>query len=144
MKCHAHSLQWTTGILFSRIEEMKFFRTVLGAQLLYYMATALWPLLHLESFMFITGYKQDLWLVKTVGALLIPVSVTMLFHLIVATDHRSVVILAASCTVAFMSIDCYYALSGIISDVYLLDAGVQLLFLLGWMIVVIRKNYQRD
>ena len=35
----------------------------------YFLATGIWPLLHLASFMRVTGPKTDRWLVKTVGAL---------------------------------------------------------------------------
>jgi uncharacterized protein (DUF2236 family) len=34
----------------------------------YYLATGLWPILHIRSFMAITGPKRDQWLVKAMGA----------------------------------------------------------------------------
>ncbi|MEM5786496.1 MAG: hypothetical protein AAGU11_04200, partial [Syntrophobacteraceae bacterium] len=38
---------------------------------LYYIPTGIWPLLHMSSFLKITGPKTDLWLVNTVGLLLV-------------------------------------------------------------------------
>ena len=35
----------------------------------YYLITGLWPLIHIPSFLWLTGPKTDLWLVKTVGLL---------------------------------------------------------------------------
>jgi hypothetical protein len=34
-----------------------------------YLATGLWPLIHMKSFVAVTGPKRDLWLVRTVGIL---------------------------------------------------------------------------
>src|SRR5262245_26510628 len=45
-------------------------RGVAGLQALYYLATGLWPLVHMDSFLAVTGPKTDLWLVRTVGALI--------------------------------------------------------------------------
>src|SRR5690606_5458945 len=39
---------------------------------LYFFLTAVWPLLHIESFQLVTGFKTDIWLVDTVAFLLIP------------------------------------------------------------------------
>lgn len=38
---------------------------------LYYLLTSLWGLLHIESFMMVTGPKFDIWLVKMVSVLII-------------------------------------------------------------------------
>lgn len=40
------------------------------AQGAFYLATGVWPLLHMRSFEAVTGEKTDDWLVETVGALL--------------------------------------------------------------------------
>lgn len=37
---------------------------------IYYVASGLWPLLHMRSFEAVTGPKRDKWLVNTVGALI--------------------------------------------------------------------------
>jgi len=44
----------------------------------FYVASGLWPILHFRSFEAITGKKQEPWLVKTMGALIAAVGVTLL------------------------------------------------------------------
>ena len=41
------------------------------AQGSYFLVTGAWALVHIESFQKVTGPKADLWLVKTVGLLLV-------------------------------------------------------------------------
>src|SRR5689334_22911224 len=45
--------------------------TLATIQGLYFLATGVWPLFHIESFLAVTGPKTDLWLVQTVAALLV-------------------------------------------------------------------------
>ncbi len=52
---------------------MPFLRHLLLVQGIYFLMTAIWPIVHLESFMIVTGYKTDQWLVQA-RALLIPYS----------------------------------------------------------------------
>lgn len=111
---------------------MKFFRILLGVQCIYTFITAVWSLVDIESFMLVTGYKTDIWLVKTVGAILVSISLCMATHLFIRTDHLPVVILAIFSSIGFICIDFYYALNDIISNVYLADGFAQILFLLGW------------
>jgi hypothetical protein len=108
-------------------------RILLLVQACYYFLTALWPIVHIESFMDVTGYKIDQWLVKTVGALLIPVSLTLGSYLFIKTDKGPAIILGGGCAIAFSCIDFYYTLSGTISSVYLLDGVLELFLLLGWI-----------
>ena len=37
---------------------------------LYFLVTAIWPLVHIASFMKVTGPKRDIWLVKTVATVI--------------------------------------------------------------------------
>ena len=43
---------------------------VAAIQAAYVVLTGLWPIVHVRSFTAVTGSKTDLWLVKTVGALI--------------------------------------------------------------------------
>ena len=47
----------------------KLLRDPLLAQSVYYVSTGVWPIVHLRSFMALTGRKRDTWLVQTFGAL---------------------------------------------------------------------------
>jgi hypothetical protein len=46
-------------------------KAVARVQALYFIPFSLWGLLHIRSFMWVTGKKEDVWLVKTVCLLLI-------------------------------------------------------------------------
>jgi hypothetical protein len=107
---------------------MKFFRILLSIQCIYTFITAVWPIIDIESFMLVTGYKTDVWLVKTVGAILISISLCMATHLFIRTDHVPVVVLCIASSIAFISIDFYYALNDTISDIYIADGALQIFF----------------
>ena len=112
---------------------MKQFRTVIIAQSTYIFITAAWPILDIESFMAVTGYKTDIWLVKTVGALLIPIAACLSMYLFIRSDIRPAIVLGTLTSISFLTIDFYYALSDVISDVYMVDGIVQLFFLAAWI-----------
>ena len=120
---------------------MKIFRPLLGTQCIYTLMTAVWPLIHIGSFMEVTGYKTDVWLVKTVGALLISVSLCMGSHLFIRTDHRPVVVLCVVSALAFIGIDFYYGLNDVISDIYIADGILQICFLIGWTYLVLTNSH---
>lgn len=120
---------------------MRLFRILLAVQAAYTFLTGLWPIIDIDSFMDVTGYKTDEWLVKTVGALLLPVSLCMIFHVFIRTDHRPAVVLASLTALAFVCIDFYYAINDIISDIYLADGVVELIFLILWGIIIYSKRY---
>ena len=103
------------------------------AHAIYIFITAVWPLVHIESFVAITGPKTDIWLVKTVGSLLIPISLTMVIHLKTMGDTGPLIVLGGTTAIAFICIDVYYALNNTISDIYLADAVIELFFLIGWI-----------
>ena len=88
---------------------------------------------------------RDVWLVKTVGALLIPVACTMYCFLFIRTDHRPAIVLSALTALAFVLIDFYYTLNDVISNVYLLDGVIELIFLIGWLYLALSlKNKPKD
>ncbi|HEY0653501.1 MAG TPA: hypothetical protein VGD65_10245 [Chryseosolibacter sp.] len=109
-------------------------KTIVIAHAAYILLTAIWPIVHIESFILVTGPKEDIWLVKTVGALLIPVGACLLAC--VAQPFRfPAFVLGAGTAVAFIVIDVHYALNDVISDIYLADALVEGIFLVGWIYV---------
>jgi hypothetical protein len=119
---------------------MKLVKIILSVQSIYTLLTALWPLVHIESFMFVTGPKTDIWLVKTIGALLIPIALTLMYYLYKSSDLRPAIILGSTTAVAFIAVDFYYALNDVISDIYLLDGVVEILFLICWIYILISKR----
>jgi hypothetical protein len=121
---------------------MNLFRNLVIIQSGYTFVTAVWPLVHIESFIYVTGPKQDVWLVKTVGALLIPIAVTLASFLYFDTNRAPAILLGALTALAFISIDVYYSLKNVISDIYLYDAVLELMFLIGWVYIFSRVRQQ--
>jgi hypothetical protein len=117
---------------------MVFYRGLILTQTIYILITGLWPLVHIDSFMAVTGPKHDVWLVRTVGALLIPVGLTLFTFYWQSKPMLSAIVLGCGVAISFIFIDCYYASKDIISDIYLLDALIELAFLLGWVWILIR------
>jgi hypothetical protein len=112
---------------------MKELKPLLLIQSIYIFLTAVWPIVHIESFMLVTGPKTDIWLVKTVGALLVPVAICLFIFSLVKIDKRPAFVLGAGTSAAFIIIDFYYALNDVISDIYLLDGIVEIAFLIFWI-----------
>jgi hypothetical protein len=107
-------------------------RRLLVFQSVYYLATGLWPLIHLRSFEAVSGPKTDDWLVHTVGLLAVAIGAA----LGVAAAHDRVrapetLTLAAGAALAFATIDFWYGLNGHISPVYLADGVLELALLTG-------------
>ena len=100
----------------------------------YYVATGLWPIIHIQSFQWVTGPKIDLWLVKTVGVL-----VTVVGAVVISAARRrritdEIVLLAVGSALGLAAIDLVYALSGRISAIYLADAAVEIGLAMLWVI----------
>jgi hypothetical protein len=96
-------------------------RLVTWGQGIYYLITGIWPMLHMESFLAVTGPKTDLWLVRMVALLAISIGATILIQ------RRGPYILHFSTALSFIAIDCYYSLNDTIRDIYLADAFAQVL-----------------
>ncbi len=112
-------------------------RILLLTQGFYNLVTGVWPLLHVDSFMAVTGPKVDVWLVKMVALLNVSIGVSILSGL---RTKQPTLILAFCTALSFFLIDTYYALVGRIWYVYLVDAAIQLAFLLSIIIVFLRQE----
>lgn len=120
---------------------MKVIRYLVAIQSCYLLLTALWPFIDINSFMLITGPKQDVWLVKTVAVLLIPVALCLSTYLLTGGSYIYPMVLGSLIPLAFMTIDFHYAGLNVISDVYLIDGVIQVIFFGAWMLVWITKPY---
>jgi hypothetical protein len=118
----------------------KAFWNLLLVQGIFILVTSLWALLHIESFMWVTGPKTDIWLVKTVAVMGICVSVTLLISCSYKEAAKSVVWLALSVPLGFAALDTYYYLKKTIIWVYLIDASLQVIFLIAYLVLFLRKN----
>jgi hypothetical protein len=107
-------------------------RAVCFVQGLYFAGTGAWPLVHLKSFMDITGFKVDQWLVKTVGVLILVVGLVLLSAARSRRISPEILGLAVGCALGLTAIDVYYVLADRIRDVYLLDALAEGGLIIAW------------
>ena len=129
----------------ARSHNEKVFRSLLWVQASYTMITAIWPLVDIDSFIAVTGLKRDVWLVKTVGALLIPIAACLYSFLFIKTDRKPAIILGSLTALAFVCIDFYYAaITDVIADIYLADGVVELIFLAVWIYLIMQRRPIRD
>lgn len=61
----------------------KLYRVLLWVQGVYTALTTLWGLVDIDSFMAVTAPKTDVWLVKTVSAVLLALGLTLITHALV-------------------------------------------------------------
>lgn len=97
---------------------------------------ALWGMFDIDSFMRATGPKTDIWLVKTIGALLICTSCFFISVIFRKEFSFSVFLLAYMQAFALAIIDFYYALNGTISTIYIADGVCQIIFVVMWSYVM--------
>jgi hypothetical protein len=86
---------------------------------------------NLDSFIVVTGPKTDIWLVKTVAALIVAISVTLLASTCTPQVSKEICILAILTSSNLIIIDAYYSLNGTISAIYLMDAAPEVVFAMG-------------
>jgi len=107
-------------------------RDVAFSQGVYFLATGMWPLIHMKSFETMTGPKADKWLVRAVGAL---VGVTGGVLLRAAARNRvtpEVSALGVAASASLGAVDTLYAIRGHSSRLYLADSAVHGAFVAGW------------
>src|SRR5438876_11959918 len=97
-------------------------RGVAGLQGLYYLATGVWPLVHMESFLAVTGPKTDLWLVRTVGVLVAVIGAVLLLAGVRRHAGAEIRTLAIGAALGLTAVAVIYVNLGGIPPVYLLDA----------------------
>jgi len=108
-------------------------KIIFKTQAVYYFLTGIWPILHLPSFLAVTGPKTDLWLVKMVGLLTVSIGLMLFFQ-----AKNKPYILAISALLSYIAIDVYYVFGGVIPPIYLADAVVEVILL--FLIVIYWKK----
>jgi hypothetical protein len=112
------------------------------AQGAFYVATGVWPIVHLRSFEAVTGPKLEGWLVKTVGALIAVVGGTLLAAGLRRRVNPELALLATGSAASLAAVDLIYSPQRI-SPVYLLDAVAEGALLTGWCVVAARAWKRR-
>lgn len=102
---------------------------------IYYFVTGVWPLLHIESFIWISGPKYDIWLVKTVGIILAVIGLSLFSAGLKKRIQPETILLALGSAAGLASVDIYYAaIIDRIYDIYLLDALAEIILVFLWLL----------
>lgn len=96
------------------------------AQGLLYAVTGIWPLIHMDSFEWVTGEKVDDWLVRTVGVLVLVIGGVLLGAVWRQRITAELAAVAVGAALGLTAIDVFYVAVGRIPPVYLLDAVAEL------------------
>jgi hypothetical protein len=105
-----------------------------------YVATGLWPVFHLGSFMAVTGPKTDYWLVQSFGVLVAAVGVVFLLRGIQRRVDQTTLQFGLATSLALAGIDFWFVAAGAISPIYLADGAAELLLALGWLLLLRRPE----
>ena len=105
----------------------------------FYLLTGLWAIVDIDSFQRVTGPKLDLWLVKTVGVLVVVIGASLLAAARERRYGTPVLVLAVGSALGLAGIDLVYALGGRISPIYLLDTAAEIVLAVLWGIAHTRR-----
>ena len=98
----------------------------------YWLVAGLWPVLHLRSFVGVTGPKSDDWLVRTVGGLIACVGAVLLLGISRRSPSQEAIALGLGSGLVLTLADVVYVARGRISRVYLLDALAHVGLFVSW------------
>lgn len=104
----------------------------------YTLLTAIWALIDIDSFMVVTGPKTDIWLVKTVSVLLIPIAVSLILPAFLTSSFWQPLLIGLLSAIGLAAVDFYYSLNDTISNIYLWDGIVQCIFVVWWIYIAMR------
>ena len=116
------------------VQEINSITFLLWAQGGYFALTGIWPLLHYASFEKITGRKTDVWLVKTVGALLALIGILLIAAALNKDISIFVVMAAMGSAAILLLVDVVYVVRRVIRPVYLADGIAEFMLLSLWTI----------
>ena len=110
---------------------------------LFYVATGVWPLVHIDSFQDVTGPKTDLWLVYTVGLLVAVIGGVLFIAAVRRRVTAEVALLAVGAALALAGIDVVFVAREVIRPIYLADAAVEILLTAWWGIAWFTRRTTR-
>ena len=114
------------------------FRYLSFAQGAYFLVTGIWPLISIRTFMLVTGPKTDVWLVKTVGAVVAVIGAVLTVAGVRRQTAPEVPLLAVGSAAALTAIDIVYVAQGRIAPIYQLDAVGEVALIGGWAFATAR------
>jgi hypothetical protein len=110
----------------------------------YFIVSGLWPIFHLQSFLKVTGPKEDIWLVKTFGGMVAALGAVMLLSGIKRRGETEVGLAAGAVGATLAVADVYYVAKGRIAPSYLLDAMAELPFAFYWLVLRLPRLLDND
>jgi hypothetical protein len=108
-------------------------RYVVWIQGVYFFLMGLWPIMSISSFEAVTGPKTEVWLVKTVGLLLIVIGFVLIMAAYRGRIRFEMAILGIGSALALIIIELVYVTTRVISPIYLLDSIILILVVVGWI-----------
>jgi hypothetical protein len=100
----------------------------------YFLVTGAWAIAHIDSFQKITGRKTDLWLVKTVGVLLIVIGSGLILAGMKQQCGPGLILIGMGSAAGLIAIELVYVFKRVISPIYWADAMVEAGFIIGWAV----------
>ena len=100
----------------------------------YFIATGVWPVVHIKSFLWVTGPKTDLWLVRTVGLMITAVGLCIAVAAAQQQIQLHILVLAIASSGFLLLIDVIYVAKRVIAKIYLLDAAIEAILIAAWLI----------
>ena len=113
-----------------------FIKRLVAFNAVYYLITGLWPLLHIDSFMAVTGPKNDIWLVRMVGLLAASTGLCMAYSANRKQFPTLIFLLGILNAASFIAVDVVYVLNGTIRPIYLLDAVAEMFLFLCYIVLL--------
>lgn len=99
---------------------------------IYFLISGVWPILNMNSFIAVTGPKESLWLVNTVGVLILVTGLVLLMAAARGRISPEVFFLAVGNAIGLAIIEVVYVFDGRIAPIYLVDAVVEIILVLAW------------
>jgi hypothetical protein len=110
-------------------------RWLAAVQSTYFLFTGLWPLVHLRSFLAVTGPKDDIWLVETVGVLIAAIGAGLGMAALRGRVPAEVITIAVVSAIGLAIIDSIYVARERIDGIYLLDVAVEGALVAAWAVL---------
>jgi hypothetical protein len=121
---------------------MKWAKLIAWVQGAYYFSFGLWPLVSIRTFEaiagektdnLVTGLEADHWLVYTVGLLIAVIGATLLLSAWRNSVSLETAVLGGASALTLGAIDVVYVARQTILPIYLADAGIEVIFVVGWL-----------
>lgn len=110
---------------------------IAAAHSFFYVVTGVWPLVHMPSFLAVTGPESKperaLWLVQTVASLIVAVGAVVGVAALRRRFTLETVLTATGVALALAAVDVILVSKGHISAIYLWDAAAESLLVAMWL-----------